>query len=178
MTRFKKGDTVRRIRTSYGNLKVGDVRVVHTASSKFLYFKGDYTAYHAMEFELVDFALNSPVLKVGDTIKVRRGKATIEDEITGLRGDGVYIELSSLGGAIQLGDESDGYWTLLKHKPNPVALREGKFGWATLYTGERIRGFVTRDEYGNLGFEFFGGWSSDISNFVEDPFTEEDLTRI
>lgn len=58
--------------------------------------------------------------------------------------------------------------------PVPPKYKEGMFGWATVGGDERHRGFI-EFKHGALGLSFYGGWSSDISDFVEDPFTEKDV---
>ena len=59
MEAFKTGDKVRRIYTAWGNLKVGDIRVVQdcvlASTNKLgLTFEGDGNLYDATKFELVN----------------------------------------------------------------------------------------------------------------------------
>ena len=61
MEAFKTGDKVRRIKTAWGNLKVGDIRVVQdcvldSTNNLGLTFEGDENLYVASSFELVSRA--------------------------------------------------------------------------------------------------------------------------
>ena len=64
MREFKEGDQVRRIKSNYGNLKIGDILTISSINnSKSLYFVGDSQGYDRSNFELVKkvkTVLNNP----------------------------------------------------------------------------------------------------------------------
>lgn len=83
MSKFKVGDVVRRTGYNFGNLKVGDVKVItNTNEGNSLLMFGDMFKYYAKQFELVEEFTHQKLL-TGDILVRRDGKKLIVLKGTG-----------------------------------------------------------------------------------------------